>query len=141
MKRSRICLSLLLILTAGTAAAEDTPTARAGTAQAAFDRLKTLEGTWHGTASGGGEGEGQGEATVTHVFRNSAAGTVVMETMNPGSDHEMINMYHLDGDDLVLTHYCASFSGSRLVPPAKSKRISFPDAVARRMVGWLLPAQ
>jgi hypothetical protein len=30
-----------------------------------------------------------------------------METMGPGTDHEMINMYHLDGDDLVVTHYCA----------------------------------
>ncbi len=79
----------------------------AGSAQAAFDRLKGLEGTWQGTTSGGGEGEG--EATVTHVFEVSAAGTVVMETMNPDvPDHEMINMYHLDGEELVLTHYCAS---------------------------------
>ena len=37
----------------------------------------------------------------------SAGATVVMETMDPGGDHEMINMYHLDGDDLRLTHYCA----------------------------------
>ncbi len=31
-----------------------------------------------------------------------------METMNPGTDHEMINMYYLDGDELVLTHYCSA---------------------------------
>ena len=106
MKRSCILSSLLLlILAAGVAAADDGDAAEALSAQAAFDRLKTLEGTWHGTASGH-DGEGGGE--VTHVFRNSAAGTVVMETMNPGvENHEMINMYHLDGDDLVLTHYCA----------------------------------
>ena len=81
------------------------PTSTAGdTAQTAFDRLKALEGTWHGEASGGGEAE----ESVSHVFRLAAAGTVVMETMNPGVEgHEMINMYHLDGDDLVLTHYCA----------------------------------
>jgi len=30
-----------------------------------------------------------------------------METMGAGSEHEMVNMYHMDGDDLVLTHYCA----------------------------------
>ncbi len=77
--------------------------AQAHTAQAAFDRLKALAGTWQGT-----DGH-EGEETVTHVFEVSAAGTVVMETMNPDSpDHEMINMYHLDGDELVLTHYCAS---------------------------------
>jgi hypothetical protein len=64
-----------------------------------FEQLKALDGTWTGTL-----GEQQG----THVFRVSAAGSVVMETMGPGTGYEMINMYHLDGDDLVLTHYCAA---------------------------------
>ncbi len=106
MKRTRILSTPLLLLAAVamTAAAGNDAGTRAGAGQAAFDRLKTLEGTWHGTASGADGAEGK----VTHVFRNSAAGTVVMETMNPGVEgHEMINMYHLDGDDLVLTHYCA----------------------------------
>lgn len=77
------------------------------TAAAAFERLKDMAGTWEGAAEGEGEAEeGSGQA-VTHVFEVSANGTVVMETMMPGTDHEMINMYHLDGEDLVLTHYCA----------------------------------
>ena len=78
-------------------------------ASAVFDRLKSLAGTWEGTPEAQGEIEaGEHEnAKVKHVFEVSAAGTVVMETMGPGTDHEMINMYHLDGNDLVLTHYCA----------------------------------
>ena len=79
-------------------------------AQAVFDKLKSLEGTWKGTPEGEGE-DAAAEAEIAghavHEFRVSAAGTVVMETMGPGTDHEMINMYHLDGDELVLTHYCA----------------------------------
>ena len=71
-----------------------------GSGAQAFDTLKGLEGTWHGKASAD-------QSDATHVFEVSAAGTVVMETMFPDTDHEMINMYHLDGDDLVLTHYCA----------------------------------
>lgn len=66
----------------------------------AFETLKGLAGTWHGT-------ESMGQTDAVHVIEVSAAGTVVMETMFPDTDHEMINMYHLDGDDLVLTHYCA----------------------------------
>ena len=31
-----------------------------------------------------------------------------METLFPGTPHEMVTMYHLDGSDLVLTHYCAA---------------------------------
>lgn len=37
-----------------------------------------------------------------------------METMFPGTDHEMVSMYHLDGDELVMTHYCSSGNQPRL---------------------------
>ena len=80
------------------------------TAEQAFDQLKALAGTWEGEPEGeGAEAQAEAEAAgrVTHEIQISAAGTVVMETMGPGTDHEMINMYHLDGEDLVLTHYCA----------------------------------
>ena len=77
-------------------------------AQTAFDELKSLAGTWRGEIEGeGGEAEAEKMDEAIHEFRVSAAGTVVMETMGPGTEHEMINMYHIDGDDLVLTHYCA----------------------------------
>ena len=43
-----------------------------------------------------------------------SAGTVVMERMFPGTAHEMISMYHLDGDDLVMVHYCAGGNRPKL---------------------------
>jgi hypothetical protein len=76
----------------------------------AFERLKSLAGTWRGDASGEGEAQA-GAATMeqtVHEFRVASAGTVVMETMGVGSSEEMINMYHLDGDSLMVTHYCSS---------------------------------
>lgn len=72
-------------------------------ARSAFERLKGMEGTWTGEFPD----ESGTMQSVTHEFRASAAGTVVMETMNPDTGHEMINMYHLDGDELVVTHYCS----------------------------------
>lgn len=93
------CLTVLLLaggLTAG--AAETSPAADA------FAKIKTLAGTWTGE---GKSFEAEETFAVTHTFRVSANASVVMETMNPGTDHEMINMYHMAGDDLVLTHYCA----------------------------------
>ena len=78
-------------------------------AEGVFEQLKSLAGTWHGELEGEGEAAAEAEQVgeVVHEFRVSAAGTVVMETMGPGTEHEMINMYHVDGDDLVVTHYCA----------------------------------
>jgi len=78
-------------------------------AHGVFDDLKSLAGTWRGEPEGEGEAAGEEHmGEVVHEIRVSAAGTVVMETMGPGTEHEMINMYHLDGDDLMLTHYCAA---------------------------------
>lgn len=122
--RRLIILALIILLASVGAASADEPV----DVHDVFDRLKRLEGTWQGTASGGAEGEAQTEVEVTHVFEVSAAGTVVMETMNPDvRDHEMINMYHLDGNELVLTHYCASGNQPtmKLVEPASTQEMRF----------------
>lgn len=97
MARSRYSsLALFAAFTLGTAAsAADSPPLEA---KAAFERLKSLAGSWSGTASGD-------PAKVE--YRVASAGTVVMETLLPGTDHEMVSMYHLEGDDLVMVHYCA----------------------------------
>ena len=90
------------------ALADDDAKASAGVdAHAVFKQLKSFEGTWKGSAIGQGEDEMEETPGAVHEFRVASAGTVVMETMNQGTAHEMINMYHLDGDELRLTHYCA----------------------------------
>lgn len=68
--------------------------------KAAFEKIKGLAGEWTGTA-----GENMPGATIYRVTGN---GSVVMETMFPGTDHEMINMYHMVDGELVVTHYCSS---------------------------------
>lgn len=102
---------LLIVLAAGLLLIAGSPARADGVSAAdAFASLKNLAGSWQGTPEGeGAEAEAEAEAAgqVVHDFEVSAAGTVVMETMNPGTEHEMINMYHIDGEDLVLTHYCA----------------------------------
>lgn len=120
----RIFVPLGLLITAAATPA----TAADVDAQAAFEQLKSLAGSWHGVPEAEGE-EAAAEAelvgTVTHEIRVSAAGTVVMETMSPGTSHEMINMYYLDGDDLVLTHYCASGNQPAMrMDPARSTKQS-----------------
>jgi hypothetical protein len=72
-------------------------------ADSAFEFLKTLVGDWeraHGDHQHGGSSR-----AVT--FKVTAAGSSVMETIYPGDPNEMITMYHMDGNDLLLTHYCA----------------------------------
>ena len=87
------------------------------TAEQAFERLKALAGTWEGSASAeGAEAEAEAEASglVVHEFDVSANGHVLMERMGPDTEYEMVNMYHLDGADLVLTHYCSAGNQPRM---------------------------
>lgn len=68
---------------------------------AAFDKLKSLAGTWDATML-----ERNGEKT-TVVYKVASGGTVVQETMFVGTPMEMITMYTADGDGIVATHYCS----------------------------------
>ncbi len=73
-------------------------------AAAQLEKLKALAGTWTGKAAHGGS---PGEDTSV-TWRVTAAGSAVVETIAPGTPHEMVTVYHLDGDKLMLTHYCAA---------------------------------
>lgn len=66
-----------------------------------LEQLKRLAGEWAGK---GTHGEMTHEATVT--YKVTSGGSAVVETLGPGSPHEMVTVFHQDGDDLVLTHYC-----------------------------------
>ena len=44
---------------------------------------------------------------VVSVFKLTGGGSAVQETIFPGAAHEMVSVYHADGKDVVMTHYCA----------------------------------
>jgi hypothetical protein len=69
--------------------------------KAAFARLKALVGDWEGP---GPVPNGPPAKAEFHLAGN---GSALEERLFPGTPHEMITMYYLDGNDLVLTHYCA----------------------------------
>lgn len=67
---------------------------------ALLDKVKMLEGTWEMQ-------DEKGQKTTAAIFSVGAKGTSVREIMFPGSPEEMTNMYTMDGDALLMTHYCA----------------------------------
>jgi hypothetical protein len=70
--------------------------------QGAFERLKSLAGEWQGTA-----GDGGAATPATVRYELGSGGTIVRELLFPGTEHEMLSVYHLVGGQLVATHYCA----------------------------------
>lgn len=78
-----------------------------------FERMKQLVGTW--------EAETAQMGKVSVVYRLISAGSTLMETIMPGTDHEMVTMYHLEGDDFVLTHYCVIGNQPRMKAEKQAK--------------------
>jgi hypothetical protein len=98
---SNTALALTLCLgRAATLAALDAPTA--------FDRLRGLEGSWVGETE---------EGSMAHKdYRLVANGTALVEEydVEGRDDRHMLTVYHLDGDRLLLTHYCVAGNQPRM---------------------------
>ncbi len=109
--------ALLMICLASPLAAE--PAAPAGPPapeqHPALEPFRLLDGTWTGSVTHThNDPEGVTEDAVA-VYRTTAAGTAVSETIFCDTEHEMISIIHMDGDDLVLTHYCALGNQPKLI--------------------------
>lgn len=72
----------------------------------AFQRLLTLVGNWQGVSESG--------AQVLINFRTTAAGSALVETWTMSPTRESLTIYHMDGDDLLATHYCPIGNQPRL---------------------------
>jgi hypothetical protein len=73
----------------------------------AFDKLKSLEGTWRGKDEKG--------TPITISYKIVSAGSTVMETLDMGEkEGTMVTMYHPDGDKLMMTHYCSMGNQPRM---------------------------
>jgi hypothetical protein len=85
------------------------PAPAVGSAAEAFARIKALAGTWESKVAGVEQKE---KSLVT--YRVIANGSAVVETLLPGTPEEMETIFHLDGDRLLATHYCAAGNQPRL---------------------------
>lgn len=106
--RTLFALILLGMAILGIIAASSSPQKSASTlAQAGFERFKKLEGKWRGRSTKGWE-------EIIH-FKTIAQGSVVVETSFDAHPNEtMMTMFYLDGDRLLLTHYCVARNQPRL---------------------------
>jgi hypothetical protein len=95
-------------------AKDDTPAKAGVDAKSAFAKIKTLKGKWKSVISDEHQGSADkkhddahtGDSSVT--YKLTGAGSALVETQFPDAPHEMVSVYHLDGDDLRMTHYCAA---------------------------------
>jgi len=136
MKTSRIRFVLftaLLAVPVMTAASKQgtKPLDRA-TSLAVFERIKNLDGAWHTRSTKGWE-----ENQQFHVIaKGSAVTSESVPVANPTGNAPvapMLTVYHMDGDRLLLTHYCEAGNQPRMVATSiedegRTVHFSFLDA-------------
>lgn len=98
MSKRAILVSLIVTALAASAVAGVKKQAGKAAPNAAFEKFKALAGDW--------TPKGENAAMVIN-YKVTSAGSVVVETIGAGTEHEMITVIHPDGDGVALTHYCA----------------------------------
>jgi hypothetical protein len=121
MKSLRILFVILVVMLTGAAMAESSAPA--------FEKMKSLAGSW--------EGKGSDGMSVQVSYRVTSGGSALMSEITGHED--MISMFHMDGDRLLMTHYCGAGNQPRMVgtisPDGKTVKFDFVDATN------ILPAQ
>ena len=124
----RKLIILFLIIFAAAAAAFSQETSKNVTpqsdAQKAFEKLKTLSGSWQGTIM---------KIPINFTIRAASSGTAILHEGNTEKgppDHE-ITMFYVEDNRLLAIHYCDAGNRARLEgkisPDGKSIEFSFLD--------------
>ncbi len=93
----------------------------------AFEKLKSLAGEWQAKTDDG--------QSVQVTYKLVSNGSALVETLEMGKKGEgtMVTVYHMDGDNLMMTHYCSANNQPRMKAKAasgeiKSLTFSYVDA-------------
>jgi hypothetical protein len=124
----QILVGGLMLLTLGSAARggdKTEPLKASAVTHPGLEQLKKLVGTWV-------EADKDGKPTdkVVSVIKVTAGGSAVQETLFPGQPQEMLSVYHMDGAELVMTHYCMLGNQPRMKadPQSPKNQIRFQFA-------------
>ena len=132
MKFLGLSLSLILISLCAVSTAQSAGTV--SDTQKSFDRLKTLAGSWQATVTTDPPMKDMGDGSVAQVsLRVTSRGNALVHEMygpgkadDPTHDHP-VTMLYVDGDRLLLTHYCDAGNRPRMAarPSPDGKTVEF----------------
>lgn len=121
MKLIGTALSAILILSAPMASFASGDAAPDSNAHQAYEKLKSLVGTWQGVD--------RGKPVQVNVHISGDGSAIVHETQS--GPVGMLTVFYLDGDRLMLTHFCAAHNQPRMVgkllPDGKTIKFDFLD--------------
>ena len=140
MKSLRFVLFVVLI-SLSTAAFAQSVTQKSD-AQKSFDRLKTLAGFWEGhVTTAPQEASIEGKLMQVSLRTTSMGNALLHEMTGAGRPDDPITMLYLDGDRLLLTHYCDAGNRPRMTgkmsPDGKTVEFEFLDVAGSTQYGHM----
>ena len=132
---SALLICLVAPATVALAQEPQKPVAVQSDARKAFEKMKSLAGSWQGSIRG---------ISINFTIRAASSGTAILHEGNtPGGapPNQEITMLYLDGDRLLATHYCdagnrSHFEG-KMSPDGKTVELSFLDVAGSTKGGYL----
>src|ERR1700730_50943 len=143
MKSRRFMLSTIVLMSLSTVAF------RQSAAQKSFDKLKTLAGSWTGPGTLKSPQRDMGGGTRMQLsLRVTSRGNALVHEMreagkpdDPNHYDHPVTMFYLDGDRLLLTHYCDAGNRPRMVartsPDGKTVEFDFVDVAGSTEYGHM----
>ena len=141
MKRFSFVLPALALLLATAAFAQSD-------AQKSFDALKTLAGSWQGPVSTNPKMDMGGSGSTKVSMRVTSRGNALVHEMfdpsqpdDPTKFDHPVTMLYMDGDRLLLTHYCDAGNrprmAARVSPDGKKVEFDFLDVAGSTQYGHM----
>src|ERR1700687_5192668 len=135
MKSLRFVLSVVLM-------SLSTPAFAQSDALRSFDKLKTLAGSWEGQVTTVPQEAALAGTLMQVSFRVTAMGNTLMHEMTgAGRPDDPITMLYLDGDRLLLTHYCDAGNRPRMAgkmsSDGKTVEFEFLDVAGSTQYGHM----
>jgi hypothetical protein len=124
------------------ALASSLPAAAQSDAQKSFDKLKTLAGSWEGhVTTVPPKAEIEGKHVQASLRTTSMGNAIVHEMRGDGRPDDPITMLYLDGDRLMLTHYCDAGNRPRMTgtmsPDGSKVEFEFLDVAGGTKYGHM----
>lgn len=135
MKTLRFTLPIALLLLSTVAFAQSD-------AQKSFDKMKTLAGSWEGQVTSIPPDPSIENKHVQATLRVTSMGNALVHEMTAeGRPDHPVTMLYLDGDRLLLTHYCDAGNRPRMVgkmsPDGNNVEFAFLDVSGGTQYGHM----
>jgi hypothetical protein len=111
-------------------------------AQKSFDKMKTLAGSWEGRmTTTPPEADIEGKLAKVTMRVTSMGNALMHEATSAARPDDPLTIFYLDGDHLLLTHYCDAGNRPRMTgklsPDGKSVEFEFFDVAGSTEYGHM----